>query len=164
MQFKHVRNQPLQMNYVSKGTEDISVITSEIISTQPISKPRTFTYTKSKFELEHQGVLYPIASANTLQIGEYIVLEKWENPYFKSMSRFYYPGQNNPLGEYLIILGDKQGKKRNEGIHQWLKWDVDVREFQQGYFANGGCLRTNVTDMPRIFKHMQLGDKLLVLD
>ena len=117
---------------------------------------------KKDYELKVDGVVFPIAlSDEKTPIGEFYVVEKWTNPFWKSKNRLWVPGKENPIGSHLIILGDSSGRKLNAGIHKWIQWEYSSPEFKQG--DNGqGCLRTRPEDMGEIFETISLGSRVYI--
>ena len=144
-------------NYTSS---DIKKIQKNTLMEVDFVKPQSLKAYCSidDFILNIAGRQYPIsAHPKNTDIGEFIVAEKWINPYWKFKDRLYLPSESNPIGPYLIILSDLDGNKINTSIHQWS----DPGEFKQGSYSKG-CIRTRKEDIKEIFYSFDLNDLIKI--
>lgn len=118
MTIGHYRNTPLTLTWVEKGNEDRSLIETQQVES-PIDTIQETIIDKRNFTMRTEsGIIIPLGMSDNAPAGKFSVLEKWENPYWKSENRFHYPSATNPMGQYLIILGDYEtGEKIHQSIH-----------------------------------------------
>jgi len=118
----HCKNTLLDLDWAKKGEEDITLI--QTCQIKPIIDLNQETIIdKKQFTIKTgSGIARPVGISPDAPTGRLEVLEKWENPYWKSEHRFYYPSMKNPIGQYIIILGNyKTGKKFvKESINGWV--------------------------------------------
>ncbi len=158
MKIGHYENKLLELGWVKKGSEDYSLIQTHNIESD-LDRAQETVISKENFTLQiESGLVMPIGISHNAPSGTFRVLEKWENPYWKSANRFYYPSKQNPIGQYLIIMGDaKTNRKIRQGIHQWPDFEFNEGGFEQGPISNNGCIRANPSDMQKIFEKIKLG-------
>ena len=144
----------------------LSIIEHLNFNPQLTSKPfevhssNSIKISKSKYQMNLGGKNYDIGlSDNNTPEGVFYVCEKWTNPYWKSKTKIWLPGDSNPIGNYLIILSDDKGKKISTSIHQWIQWEYSSRKFQQGNHGVG-CIRTKPEEMKEIFDNVSLGTQI----
>lgn len=162
MAIAHYKNTPLDLEWTKKGIEDMSLIQTRQIKS-PIDFDQETFVDKKQFTIRTEsGETRPLAISYNAPTGKLRVIEKWENPYWKSANRFYYPSAKNPLGQYIIILGNREtNKKINQGIHSWPGFEFDEGGFKQGPISNHGCIRTKPSDMRKIFEDIKLGSSII---
>ena len=162
MTIAHYKNTLVNIDWVKKGMEDMSLIQTYQMGSDLDFNQET-VIDKQRFTIKTgSGPARPLGISSNALTGKFRVVEKWENPYWKSANRFYYPSARNPLGQYIIILGHhKTNKKIYQGIHQWPGFEFDEGGFKQGTISNHGCIRTKPSDMQKIFEDIKLGSSIL---
>lgn len=155
------KNQPLDISSVPIWSENRSLIHTTCQKSQ-IDMCQNSIIDRVNFTLNINDIIYPVATANILQQWEYRVAEKWKYPIFKSKNLFHYPGYQNPLGDYLIILSDRFWNKIPQGIHQWVDWWDTQDIFRQGPVDNYGCFRVKIDDLEDIFNNLALQSVIVV--
>lgn len=163
MRTNHYRNKPLDLDWVKEGTEDYSLIQTYRVNSCFDLTQKTII-NKENFTLQTEsGLVSPLGISHNAPTGKFKVLEKWENPYWKSANRFYYPSKKNPIGQYLIIMGNiETGEKIRQGIHQWPDFEFDENGFSQGSISSNGCIRVNPSDIQKIFEEIKLGSSIIL--
>ncbi len=92
---------------------------------------------------------------NTTPVGDFKIIEKWENPYYKKNGRFFIPGSNNPIGKYLLILYNPEtDSKINCSIH-------GIKNFIKGHISDG-CVRMQKDDLAELFLYTCLGSDITI--
>ena len=162
MKVGHYKNKLLKLNWAEKGREDYSLIETLQVEAAIDAYQETII-DKKNFTLRTQsGLIVPIAISKNAPTGRFKVLEKWENPYWKSSTRFYYPSKTNPIGQYLIIMGNPEtNKKIHQGIHKWPDFGSDESKFKKGLISNRGCTRIKPSEMQKIFENINLGSSII---
>jgi hypothetical protein len=129
------------------------------------NKGREWEVDLSEFTLKGNRTEYPVLAGRngSTPAGNFIVAEKWENPYWKrsKTGRLYLPGDSNPIGKYLIILANPDsGKKLNSSIHSHTKLPEYYVSGNGGYTQS--CITLEGRDMEDLFKKMTLGDTITI--
>ena len=89
MRTNHYRNKPLDLDWVKEGTEDYSLIQTYRVNSCFDLTQKTII-NKENFTLQTEsGLVSPLGISHNAPTGKFKVLEKWENPYWKSANRFY---------------------------------------------------------------------------
>ena len=110
--------------------------------------------------------VYPVAAGRdgTTPQGEFVIAEKWENPYWKMEGNLYLPTGSNPIGKYLIILADPEtGVKISGSIHRRATYPQKTQRFSCGVKTNG-CIRMRVGDLKIFFREVELGASVLIYE
>ncbi len=134
-----------------------------LVTTEKSKSIQKITIDVDQFYLYIQDVTIEIAANKKLTYpGIFEVIEKWHYPYWKSQNGIYLPAEDNPIGSYLIILRDVVNhRKIPVSLHRFtqIKGRNDV--FSQGA-STSGCVTTTDEDMAFLFKHIQLGDQIII--
>mgnify|MGYP003978308721 CR=1 FL=1 len=166
MTYKHCKNRVVgPTDRLKVGFHEISdIVQAETIQEVPVlHSGRQWTANTSDYTLASpEGSSYQMAASQTrTPRGKFTVVEKWEQPYWRNATGVYIPGENNPIGEYLVILADDKGKKVQCSIHKWPEMPFSDSDFDQGDHGTG-CLRLREKDMKRMFKETKLGDTIQI--
>lgn len=114
----------------------------------------------SSHDLIVDGFKYPIAASKKTPLGDFVVLEKWMNPYWRKGDSVYLPSKDSPVGEYLIILADAYSfKKTPYSIHSWPS--TINKGFSRGNHTTG-CIRLRREDMKEAYFRIELGAKVRI--
>lgn len=148
--------------WIKKGEEDRSLIETQSVK-YPMGIAEEAIIDRQNFTLTTEsGLTSRLALSNNSPKGKVKVLEKWENPYWKSANRFYYPSTTNPIGQYLIVLGSsKMGEKFHQSIHQWPTAQFREDPFKQGPISNSGCIRIDPSNIQKVFEDIKIGSSII---
>jgi lipoprotein-anchoring transpeptidase ErfK/SrfK len=113
------------------------------------------------YTLQIKNKQYNIAASETnTPTGNFIVIEKWEYPYWRKNDLVYLPSDNNPIGKYLIILADANTlQKVKLSLHTWPLSPYGDNQFIKGNKSKG-CIRINKEDIFELFNKIKLGAKI----
>ncbi|MBR9675377.1 L,D-transpeptidase [Candidatus Woesearchaeota archaeon] len=144
-----------------------TVVERELSNVPKANEHNTIDVNLSTHFLKNSKLYYPAATGlnGDTPRGEFVVAEKWENPYWKFQKRtgerfVYLPGERNPIGTKLIILYDPETKQKiPAGIHRWDF--LNEGEFRQGPYSRG-CIRLQEKDMNAVFNYVNLGDTVRI--
>ncbi|MFO7710875.1 MAG: L,D-transpeptidase [Candidatus Woesearchaeota archaeon] len=157
----HYKNKPVDMQAVRPG-EIRKYLHTRVIEEKEISELESSVDIDLKnFCLDYKNLTYPIgASHDNTHIGDFIVAEKWEYPYWKKNGSVYVPSEDNPIGRYLVILAEGMNKI-STSIHSWPLEPYGEKDFVQGDNSKG-CIRLRREDMDEFFHSVDLGTRVRI--
>ena len=161
MNFGHYRNKPVN-GTLSVLPQELGsfLFTEEVESIDPqrINSLQRIDINLDSFSLDFGENRYEIgASLDNTRFGNFLVAEKWEFPYWRKNGIVYVPSRKNPIGEYLVILVEKNSlRKVPTSIHTWPLPPYARENFSKGDETKG-CIRLRQSDMKEFFENIEIG-------
>ncbi|MFW6233169.1 MAG: L,D-transpeptidase [Nanoarchaeota archaeon] len=147
----HYKNKPLNKRIISSNKE--SEIEKSVISELPYQKDMSSQLVEidlKKERISFNQKNYNCFVSEKTTPGDFFVAEKWEFPYWKKNGVIYTPNYFNPIGEFLIILGDKKTlRKIPQSIHA-----IPMPPFGR---KRKRCIRMEKDDLEDFFNNLDLG-------
>jgi hypothetical protein len=159
----HFKNNPTNYSPVKKWEENLNLINTTKIDS-PIDLNQKVIISRKDFTLKIDWILNWINIWDKHFYWKYIVLEKWEYPFFKSENFFFYPWDDNPLKKHLIILWDlKTWKVIKQWIHRYIWVTINnPGNFKVWYTEWKWCVRLNPLNIEEIFNNIKLWAKIII--
>lgn len=138
---------------------------SEVLNRVDLLEPRStqkIYVCKRSYVLHTENNVYDVSIAlDKAPSGIFIVVEKWELPYWRYNGHVYTPGAHNPIGEHLIILANESLRKIRYSIHAWPLPPYAEGQFKKGSYGTG-CIRLRKEDMKALFERVELGSDVVI--